>query len=211
MVRLHQQQEHLDEPPAKAQKILCVEENRNIARLIAEELTERGFDVIVGHDGHEGFIAILKGLPELVLSEVNPPNMSGFDMLKCLKKLSPQLGKIPFIFVTALTDRKSALRVRRLRANYITKPIDFDRLEKIVKRLLARVKGPRLPILNDCEAEVLTWVVRGRTSPEIAAMLGLAEPDIAFHLGRAQDKLDVAQKWRFNSLRQCGKYGRHDA
>jgi ActR/RegA family two-component response regulator len=40
-------------------KILCIEDDREAAALIAEELTDRSFDVVVAHDGHEGFVSIL--------------------------------------------------------------------------------------------------------------------------------------------------------
>ena len=62
-------------------KILCIEDDREAAALIAEELTDRGFDVIVAHDGHEGFVSILKIAPDLVLCDVSLPIMSGFEVL----------------------------------------------------------------------------------------------------------------------------------
>jgi DNA-binding response OmpR family regulator len=48
-------------------KILCIEDDRETAKLIAEELSERGFEVLIAYEGHEGFISILKGIPDLVL------------------------------------------------------------------------------------------------------------------------------------------------
>ncbi len=62
-------------------KILCVEDERETAALIAEELLERGFDVVVAHDGRAGFDAILKETPDLVLCDINMPVMSGFELL----------------------------------------------------------------------------------------------------------------------------------
>ena len=108
-------------------KILCIEDDREAAALIAEELTDRGFDVIVAHDGHEGFVAILKNAPELVLCDISLPIMSGFEVLERLNALAPRLQHEPFVFLTALADRDNELRARRLGADdYVTKPIDFD-------------------------------------------------------------------------------------
>src|SRR5216684_973028 len=45
-------------------KILCIEDDQETAALIATELIDRGFDVIVAYDGHEGFVAILKTMPD---------------------------------------------------------------------------------------------------------------------------------------------------
>jgi DNA-binding response OmpR family regulator len=49
-------------------KILCIEDDRETAALIAEELVERGFEISIAHDGRAGLAAILKNMPDLVLS-----------------------------------------------------------------------------------------------------------------------------------------------
>ena len=49
-------------------KILCIEDDRDTAALIAEELVERGFEVSIAHNGQEGLLAILKEKPDLVLT-----------------------------------------------------------------------------------------------------------------------------------------------
>jgi len=72
-------------------KILCIEDDFETAKLIAEELTERGFDVIIARDGQEGLIAILKGIPDLVLCDIGLPKMSGFDVLARLNELISQM------------------------------------------------------------------------------------------------------------------------
>jgi DNA-binding response OmpR family regulator len=58
-------------------KIVCIEDDREAVALIDEELTDRGFDVVVDYDGHEGFVSILKIAPDLVLCDVSLPVMSG--------------------------------------------------------------------------------------------------------------------------------------
>jgi DNA-binding NarL/FixJ family response regulator len=181
-------------------KILCIEDDDETARLIATELAGRGFDVIVAHDGQEGFVSILKGIPDLVLCDVSVPIMSGFELLERLIELAPRLGALPpFIFLTALSDRDSELRARRLGADdYIAKPIDFDILETIVRARLAGVARievrPKRADLNDRETEVLTWVARGKTSAQIAEMLGLAKRTIDFHLDNARNKLGASTR-----------------
>src|SRR5260370_1243842 len=125
-------------------KILCIEDDGSVATMIAEELTDRGFEVVVAHDGHEGFVAILKLMPDLVLCDINLPLMSGFEVLERLNALAPRLGRILFVFLTALSDRDSELRARRLGADdYVTKPIDFDMLGMIINARLADLPGHR--------------------------------------------------------------------
>jgi DNA-binding response OmpR family regulator len=177
-----------------AKKILCIEDDRDTAALIAEELTDRGFGVVIAHEGHEGFISILKGIPDLVLCDVGLPQMSGFEVLERLNELWPRLEKVPFVFLTALADRDDELRGWQLGADdYVTKPIDFDILESIINARLAGVARneiwPKLTQLNDREAEILTWAARGKTSAQIAEILGLAKRTIDFHLDNAREKL----------------------
>jgi DNA-binding response OmpR family regulator len=72
----------ISEGMAEARKtILCIEDDRETAALISEEMTERGFEAVVAHDGHEGFVAILKITPDLVLCDIGLPIMTGFEVL----------------------------------------------------------------------------------------------------------------------------------
>jgi len=180
-------------------RILCVEDDHETAALIAEELVERGYEVSVAHDGREGFAAILKSAPDLVLSDISMPVMSGFELLERLTAVAPRFGNMPFVFLTALTDRDDELKGRQLGADdYVTKPIDFDVLDAIIKARLARVARtevwPRHVELNDREVETLTWAARGKTSAEIARLLGLSKRTVDFHIENARAKLGVSTR-----------------
>jgi DNA-binding response OmpR family regulator len=180
-------------------RILCIEDDRETAALIVEELADRDFVPCVAYDGQEGFVAILKEAPDLVLCDINMPVMSGFDVLARLTELAPRLGRIPFIFLTAMTAREDELRGRRLGADdYVTKPIDFDRLHMIMNARLAGVARnevwPKLVTLNDREIDTLTWVARGKTSAQIAEILELSKRTVDFHLDNARVKLGAATR-----------------
>ena len=182
--------------PEAQKKILCIEDDRETAALIAEELVDRGYAVTLAHDGREGLAAILKIMPDLVLSDISMPMMSGFELLERLIALAPRFAKMPFVFLTALTDRDNELKGRQLGADdYVTKPIDFDVLAAIITARLAGVARtglwPKLVVLNDREVEVLTWVARGKTSLEIAQILGLTKRTVDFHTDNARVKLDA--------------------
>jgi DNA-binding response OmpR family regulator len=183
----------------RRRRILCIEDDRETAALIAEELVDRGFEVTVAHDGREGLAAILKIMPDLVLSDISMPVMSGFELLERLIALAPRFSKMPFVFLTALTDRENELKGRQLGADdYVTKPIDFDMLATIINARLAGVARsslwPKSVALNDREVEVLTWVARGKTSSEIALILDLTKRTIDFHIDNARAKLGAATR-----------------
>ena len=180
-------------------RVLCIEDDRETAQLIAEELDDRGFEVIVAHNGRDGFAAILANEPDIVLCDLNMPVMSGFEVLERLTAIAPRFQDTPFLFLTALTDRENELKGRRLGADdYVTKPIDFDVLETILRARLARVAReevwPREVDLSQRELDVLTWSARGKTSDEIAGILDLSKRTIDFHMDNARAKLGVATR-----------------
>jgi DNA-binding NarL/FixJ family response regulator len=180
-------------------KILCIEDDRETAALIAEELVDRGYDVAIAHDGREGLAAILRTMPDLVLSDISMPAMSGFELLESLVALAPRFSKMPFVFLTALTDRDNELKGRQLGADdYVTKPIDFELLATIITARLAGVARlgvrPATMPLNEREVEVLTWAARGKTSAEIAKILDLTKRTVDFHIDNARGKLGAATR-----------------
>ena len=180
-------------------KILCIEDDHETAALILEELVERGFDVSIAHDGQEGFAAILKLYPDLVLCDINMPVMSGFEVLERLTELSPHFESVPFVFLTAFSDRDTELKGRRLGADdYVNKPIDFDLLGEIITARLSRIARSEVwsqqANLSDREIETLTWAARGKTSSEIAQIVGLSKRTVDFHIESAIRKLGVATR-----------------
>jgi DNA-binding response OmpR family regulator len=119
-------------------RILVIEDDREIARLILEELTDRGYDVRIAHDGREGCSAILTARPDLVLSDVMMPTMSGFDVLEMLASAAPPLRGVPFVFLTGLCGRDVECKARELGADaFVTKPIDFEALDRIIAARLS--------------------------------------------------------------------------
>jgi DNA-binding NarL/FixJ family response regulator len=175
-------------------KLLCIEDDLETAALIVEELTEGGFEITVSHDGQEGFAAILKVMPDLVLCDISMPIMSGFEVLTRLTALGPRFKDMPFVFLTALADRANELHGRELGADdYVTKPIDFQILGAIINARLSHVaridNWAKQIALSEREIEILTWVARGKTSADIAQILGLSKRTVDFHVENARTKL----------------------
>jgi DNA-binding response OmpR family regulator len=182
-----------------AKKILCIEDDPETAALITEDLQERGYAVTIALDGDAGFAALLKTQPDLVLCDISMRGLTGFEVLERLTALAPQFESIPFIFLTALADRETELKGRRLGADdYVTKPIDFEVLATIIEARLSRVARnevwSRRVDLNDREIDSLTWSARGKTSSEIATILGLSKRTVDFHIENACRKLNVATR-----------------
>jgi len=181
-------------------KVLCIEDHGETAAIIAEELVDRGFEVAIARSGEEGLWAIVTETPDIVLCDILMPGMSGYEVLERLKEFDPRLRRrIPFVFVTGLIDREDELKGRRLGADdYVTKPIDFDRLSFIIKARLADaarlISAPDAQDLNDREIEVLTEVARGQKSREIARRLDVSKRTVDFHVENARSKLGAATR-----------------
>ncbi|MDR3486897.1 MAG: response regulator [Bradyrhizobium sp.] len=173
-------------------KILCIEDDRETAKLIAEELSQRGFYAVIAYDGRVGLTAILKRIPDLVLCDVGLPDISGFELLASLNELVPPISRVPFVFLTGLSGRYDELQGRSLGADdYVTKPIDFDILETIIRARLfggvARHEIPaNLPKLNGHHVEARPRGPRGQACARAAVREKIVElidaPTVDFHL-----------------------------
>jgi DNA-binding response OmpR family regulator len=183
----------------KRAKILCVEDDRDTAALICEELVDRGFDVEAAYNGRDGLAAILRAPPDLVLSDIGMPGMSGFDLLERLTAMEPRFQQMPFVFLTALGDHDNELKGWKLGADdYLTKPVDYDVLAALITARLSRVARnavwPKRVGLREREVETLTWAARGKTFAEIGEILSLSKRTVEFHLENARRKLGVATR-----------------
>jgi DNA-binding response OmpR family regulator len=92
--------------------MLCIDDDRETAALIAEELVDRGFRVSLAFDGGQGFQAILTKQPNIALVDITMPVLSGFDLLARLIEVAPRFNNMPFLYLTALSDRANELRGR---------------------------------------------------------------------------------------------------
>jgi len=110
-----------------------------MSALIVEELESRGFRVLVAHDGQQGLSMLLKAQPDIILSDVNMPSMSGLEVLESLTEIGPRFARVPFIFLTALNDRRTNSEAVAGRRRLCDEAIDFDVLHAIMKARLRSV------------------------------------------------------------------------
>jgi DNA-binding NtrC family response regulator len=108
-------------------KILVVDDEINVIRLLQKFLTSKDYDVCTAADGRMAIEKVRELKPQIVLLDILMPGMSGVDTLKEIKKLEPDTV---VIMVTAVSDEEIAKNSLRLGAfDYITKPINLDYLE----------------------------------------------------------------------------------
>jgi PAS domain S-box-containing protein len=113
--------------------IVIVEDSSVQAETLKRMLVKEGYAVSVARNGVEGLAMVKDTLPDLVVSDIMMPEMSGFDLCSHIKN-DGCLGDIPVILLTSLNDPKDVIRGLECRAdNFITKPFDE-------KYLLSRIK-----------------------------------------------------------------------
>lgn len=113
------------------QRILIIEDEVQIARVLQLELEFESYEPAVAHTGAEGLVKFLDGQWDLVLLDIMLPEMNGLDVLKRIRKHDETT---PVILLTAKDDIQDKVTGLDLGANdYITKPFEFD-------ELLARIR-----------------------------------------------------------------------
>jgi two-component system phosphate regulon response regulator PhoB len=123
--------------------ILIVEDEEDIAALIAHHMRGAGFNVMVAHNGAAGFKAIEKQLPDLILLDLMLPDTDGMEVCKILKQ-KPTTRDIPIIMVTAKAEEVDRIVGLELGADdYVVKPFSTRELVLRVKGVLKRVKAPK--------------------------------------------------------------------
>ncbi len=121
--------------------ILCIEDEAALREDIAEELEDAGYEVYQAGDGQEGLELILKHEPDLVLCDITMPRKNGFELLIELREAYTKFAEMPFIFLTALSDRENVLAGLKTGADaYLTKPIDFEMMLTTVQASLRQME-----------------------------------------------------------------------
>lgn len=113
-----------------AKKILIVEDEKNIATILAYNIKRAGYEVSLAFDGPSGLKAALEGSFDLVLLDVMLPEMDGFEVCSRLRKVS----QVPVIFCTAReSERDKIFGLDTGADDYVTKPFSIN-------ELLARIR-----------------------------------------------------------------------
>lgn len=114
-------------PNVKKKRILVVDDEADYAKLLKLNIEKNSeYAVALAANGQEGLAAIKQEKPDLVLLDITMPVMDGFQALKEIKRIAPE---IPVAVVSACWNEEEAKRIMAAGAyEYITKPIDFNHL-----------------------------------------------------------------------------------
>lgn len=117
-------------------KILVVDDEKNVRRIIGDYLKNEGYDIIQGEDGEDGIEKVIEHKDvDLILLDIRMPKMDGFSAIKEIKKITDA----PVIFLTALDESFDEVKGLCLGADdYITKPFHYNVLIARVQSCLRK-------------------------------------------------------------------------
>jgi DNA-binding response OmpR family regulator len=115
-----------------AKKILVIEDDKFLQKIIDAKLSKEGYDVLISIDGEEGMKSIKENRPDLILLDIILPGINGFEVLARIKS-DPSTSEIPVIILSNLGEKVDIDKALKMgAADYLVKA-HFDPQEIIVK------------------------------------------------------------------------------
>jgi two-component system alkaline phosphatase synthesis response regulator PhoP len=128
-----------------AQRILVVDDDRQLARLVRSYLEQAGYQVEVAYDGESALRALRQARPDLVVLDLMLPDRDGWEITR-LARADAALAGLPIIMLTARVDDTDKIVGLEVGADdYITKPFNPREVIARVRAVLRRSAGPPVP------------------------------------------------------------------
>lgn len=122
-------------------KILAVDDEKHIVRLVQVNLERAGYEVVTAYDGKEALDKVRDENPDLVVLDVMMPYMDGFEVLQTLRR-NPETRDIPVIMLTAKAQDADVFKGWQSGVDcYLTKPFNPMELLSFVKRIFDSLDG----------------------------------------------------------------------
>lgn len=131
----------------KTLKILIVEDEKRLAQLLKEAISDSFFKVIIAKDGIEGLKKYKSFKPDIVITDIMMPQLDGLEMTLKIKEID---SNIPIIVLSAHSDKEKLLKAIDVGINkYFIKPFDPDEVIEHIKKLAPKIEKQKISILKD--------------------------------------------------------------
>ena len=111
-------------------KVLVVDDEPQAVELLEEFLTAKGYAVVGASGGEEALRILKEERPHLMLLDIRMPVMDGLEVLRRAREIDREVG---IVMVTAINEESMGREALKMGAyDYITKPLDFDYLERVL-------------------------------------------------------------------------------
>jgi CheY-like chemotaxis protein len=172
-------------PASGTDCILVIDDDATARELIADQLKAEGFSVVTASGGVEGLKRAKELRPTAITLDVMMPDIDGWAVLAALRQ-DNELAEIPVIMVTIVDERRRGVALGA--AGYLTKPIDRDRLHRLVGRFRSTARPTRVLLVEDDQIQRerirssldgQQWVVQeAANGREALACLHRSKPDV---------------------------------
>ena len=137
-------------------KVLVIEDEKNIAKVVAYNLEREGYQVTMAKDGEEG-LEKAKELPDLVILDLMLPKVDGLEVCRQIRS-RPKTARIPIIMLTAKTEEADRIVGLEVGADdYVAKPFSPRELVARVRAVLRRSRRAELPPVWRCGVIEVDW------------------------------------------------------
>jgi len=124
--------------PEKKGTILYIEDNPDNRLLVKRILLSEGYILLEAKDGKDALNVLKSAYPDLILMDINMPDMDGYTLTAKIKAL-PEFGRIPILAVTANVMRGDKEKTLEAGCDgYIQKPLDIDQLTREIEKFIMR-------------------------------------------------------------------------
>ncbi len=205
-------------------RLLIVEDNARLLRVIAVYLEKAGFQLMTARSGDEAILKLAETIPDLIVSDIMMPGTDGFAFAAFVRS-NPRTDLIPIVFLTARDRRED--RIKGFRAGvdaYLVKPFEPEELVAVIENILSRIsrthrrvaravsnpspdKPPAAPPaaaaqrnpnldspLTEAEERVARLVAKTMSNKEIARQLKVSVRTIEMHVSRILAKKSFSNR-----------------
>ena len=117
--------------------ILAVDDSATVRKFVSVALTMQGFTVKSACDGMDALEKLPGQKVDLLITDLNMPNMDGFELIKALRE-NPEYDRLPVIMLTSLSDEVSKERGAGLGVNsYLVKPFSIEKIQYEVSKYVS--------------------------------------------------------------------------
>ncbi|MBN3039609.1 MAG: response regulator [Candidatus Omnitrophica bacterium] len=116
-------------------RIVVVEDEADVAKMIKFVLEKKGFEVFIASDGLKGYESVRDNLPDLILLDLCLPGLNGIELSQKLNQ-EQKLKSIPILLLTASADNINKKAQESRASDFLLKPFDYLELIKKVKSLV---------------------------------------------------------------------------
>jgi signal transduction histidine kinase/DNA-binding response OmpR family regulator len=193
--------------PLHTKTVLVIDDNHHDRKFLHRYLSNEGYNVVMAVNGKQGLQMAKEIVPDMITLDVMMPEMDGWETLVALKN-DPFLVNIPVVMSSIIEDRHLAQTLGAV--DYLAKPVDKERLLKVVDKHIARsARGPILVIEDDPDTLEITcdllvqagWSVQAAESSKEAIEIIEKSPPMLILLDLMMPEMDgfeIIKKLRYH-------------